>query len=57
MDKYLFRVAYSEYFQSYIMCTRYVSDTDWSFCKVNGSREPISRIMTAKSKHSTFKWR
>ena len=51
-----FKVAYSHYFGQNIMCVRYVDDNDWSFVLVDGRRQPCSKVMKARSKHSSFNW-
>jgi hypothetical protein len=51
-----FRIAYSPYFAQYIMCVRYESDDNWSFVLLDARKQPCSRIMKARSKHSSFNW-
>lgn len=46
-------MTWSNYFNAYIKCVKYISDTDWYFVIVGDTN---SRIHKAKSRYSTFNW-
>ena len=46
--------AWSEYFKSYIVCVRYISDDHWYFTYIDDV--DYRHVMRAKTKYSYFKW-
>lgn len=51
------RVAWSNYFSSFIKCTAYKSDEEWYFVLVDEIGEVRSRNLKSRTNYSLFDWR
>jgi len=56
-NPYKGKIAYSQYFKSYIRATGYTDDDTWWFAKCKTDGRVIGRIMKAKIPASSFDWR
>ena len=52
------KIAFSKFFNSYIKCTRYISDTCWLFklCNEYGGPTTHHKSRPAHTFHSDFEW-
>ena len=50
------KIAYSRFFNSYIKCTRYVSDKKWFFKLCDAEGNTRGQELRAKTKFSFFDW-
>lgn len=51
------KVAWSNYFSSFIKCTLYKSDEEWFFVLVDEHGNERSRTVKARTNYSIFNWR
>lgn len=57
MNPYLGKIAYSNYFKSFICCVHFQDDLHWRFRKCSPDGKPNGFVLNAQSPASVFEWR
>jgi hypothetical protein len=55
--KFMAKIAYSNYFKSFIKCTRHISDDNWFFCLCDEKGKERGGITRARSNYKSFDWK